>query len=62
MVEIAIPDLDEMRTAHIVSIGSEMLCSVNPYFEEGYVSLPLCKGTLVDYCLSKLELIVFICI
>lgn len=35
MVEIAIPDLDEMRTAHIVSIGSEMLCSVNPYFEEG---------------------------
>lgn len=26
-----------MRTAHVVSIGSEGLCSLNPYCEEGYV-------------------------
>ncbi|KAL2936569.1 Fatty acid amide hydrolase [Bienertia sinuspersici] len=34
-VEIAIPEMHEMRTAHIVSIGSEALCSLNPYCEEG---------------------------
>jgi len=56
MVEIVIPELNEMRTAHLVSIGSEMLSSVNPYCEEGYDSLPLCKGTLVDCCIPKLEL------
>ncbi|KAI5661290.1 hypothetical protein M9H77_20613 [Catharanthus roseus] len=35
MVEIAIPELHEMRTAHIVSIGSESLSSMNPDFEDG---------------------------
>ncbi|XP_057515474.1 fatty acid amide hydrolase [Amaranthus tricolor] len=33
--EIAIPELSEMRTAHIVSIGSEALCSLNPDCEDG---------------------------
>lgn len=56
MMEIVIPELNEMRTAHLVSIGSEMLSSVNPYCDEGYDSLPLCKGTLVDCCIPKLEL------
>ncbi|OIT26725.1 PREDICTED: fatty acid amide hydrolase-like [Nicotiana attenuata] len=34
-VEIVIPELHEMRTAHIVSIGSECLCSMNPDCEDG---------------------------
>jgi hypothetical protein len=40
MVEIVIPELNEMRNSHIVSIGSEMLCFINPYCDDGYVSLP----------------------
>ncbi|XP_027112749.1 fatty acid amide hydrolase [Coffea eugenioides] len=35
MVEIAIPELHEMRTAHILSIGSESLSSLTPDFEDG---------------------------
>ncbi|CAH9117796.1 unnamed protein product [Cuscuta epithymum] len=35
VIEIVIPELHEMRTAHIVSIGSESLCSLNPYLEGG---------------------------
>lgn len=38
MVEIVIPELHEMRTAHVVSIGSETLCSLNPDCEDGSVS------------------------
>lgn len=34
-VEIVIPELPEMRTAHIVSIGSETACSLNPDCEDG---------------------------
>nr|XP_016470606.1 PREDICTED: fatty acid amide hydrolase-like [Nicotiana tabacum]XP_016470607.1 PREDICTED: fatty acid amide hydrolase-like [Nicotiana tabacum] len=34
-VEIVIPELHEMRAAHIVSIGSECLCSMNPDCEDG---------------------------
>ncbi|OVA10052.1 Amidase [Macleaya cordata] len=34
-VEIVIPELQEMRTAHIVSIGSEGMCSLMPYCQEG---------------------------
>lgn len=37
MEEIIIPELEEMRTAHIVSIGSESLSSLTPDFEDGYV-------------------------
>jgi len=37
MKEIVIPELLEMRTAHVVSIGSECLCSLNPDCEDGYV-------------------------
>ncbi|XP_059647945.1 fatty acid amide hydrolase isoform X2 [Cornus florida] len=35
MIEIVIPELREMRTAHIVSIGSESLCSMTPDCEDG---------------------------
>lgn len=38
--EIVIPELNEMRIAHIVSIGSESLCGLTPDFEDGYVNLP----------------------
>ncbi|RZC87174.1 hypothetical protein C5167_042104 [Papaver somniferum] len=34
-VEIVIPELDEMRAAHVVSIGSESLSSLIPYCEDG---------------------------
>ncbi|KAL2511989.1 Fatty acid amide hydrolase [Abeliophyllum distichum] len=34
-VEIVIPELREMRTAHLVSIGSETLSGLNPEFEDG---------------------------
>ncbi|KAJ6819303.1 fatty acid amide hydrolase [Iris pallida] len=37
-IEIVLPELDEMRTAHLVSIGAETLCSLNPYFEDGKCS------------------------
>ncbi|KMT00954.1 hypothetical protein BVRB_9g222190 [Beta vulgaris subsp. vulgaris] len=41
-VEIAIPEMHEMRTAHVVSIGSECLSALNPYCEEG-------KGSKLTY-------------
>ncbi|XP_057976848.1 fatty acid amide hydrolase [Malania oleifera] len=41
-VEIAIPELHEMRSAHLVSIGSEALCSLNPYYADG-------KGAKLTY-------------
>ncbi|MBA0873819.1 hypothetical protein Goshw_007608 [Gossypium schwendimanii] len=34
-IEIVIPELHEMRTAHVVSIGSETQCSLNPDCEDG---------------------------
>ncbi|XP_052878655.1 fatty acid amide hydrolase-like [Gossypium arboreum] len=34
-IEIVIPELHEMRIAHLVSIGSESLCSLNPDIEDG---------------------------
>ncbi|KAG4967898.1 hypothetical protein JHK87_033549 [Glycine soja] len=37
MIEIIILELLEMRIAHVVSIGSECLCSLNPDCEDGYV-------------------------
>ncbi|XP_027361730.1 fatty acid amide hydrolase isoform X2 [Abrus precatorius] len=42
VIEIVIPELDEMRTAHVVSIGSECLCSLNPDCEDG-------KGVRLSY-------------
>ncbi|XP_078179961.1 fatty acid amide hydrolase isoform X2 [Carex rostrata] len=33
--EIVLPELEEMRTAHVVSIGAESLCPLNPYYLEG---------------------------
>ncbi|KHN23076.1 Fatty acid amide hydrolase [Glycine soja] len=37
MIEIIILELLEMRTTHVVSIGSECLCSLNPGCEDWYV-------------------------
>ncbi|GLT58170.1 hypothetical protein SLA2020_310890 [Shorea laevis] len=34
-VEIVIPELHEMRIAHIISIGSEVACSLNPDCHDG---------------------------
>lgn len=39
VTEIVIPELNEMRTAHIVSIGSETVASLNPDCNDGYVPL-----------------------
>ncbi|KAI3715905.1 hypothetical protein L6452_22894 [Arctium lappa] len=35
VVEIVIPELDQMRTSHVVSIGSEAAASLNPDFQDG---------------------------
>lgn len=35
VVEILIPELDEMRTAHVVSIGSEAAASLTPDLQDG---------------------------
>ncbi|XP_042493571.1 fatty acid amide hydrolase-like [Macadamia integrifolia] len=35
IIKITIPELREMRTAHVVSIGSESLCGLNPDCEDG---------------------------
>ncbi|XP_057495987.1 fatty acid amide hydrolase [Actinidia eriantha] len=42
MIEIKIPELHEMQMAHIVSIGSESLCSLTPDCEDG-------KGVKLTY-------------
>lgn len=34
-IEIILPELQEMRTAHLVSIGSETMCALNPDYEDG---------------------------
>jgi hypothetical protein len=39
IVEVIVPELHELRKAHLVSIGSETLCSINLDCEDGYVSL-----------------------
>ncbi|KAA3488602.1 fatty acid amide hydrolase-like isoform X4 [Gossypium australe] len=41
-IEIVIPELHEMHTAHVVSIGSETQCSLNPDCENG-------KGVKLTY-------------
>ncbi|KAJ4887658.1 Fatty acid amide hydrolase [Raphanus sativus] len=35
IMEIVVPELEEMRAAHVVSIGSATLCSLTPYCEAG---------------------------
>ncbi|KAM7252555.1 hypothetical protein ACFE04_024438 [Oxalis oulophora] len=35
MTEVVVPELHEMRTAHVVSIGSETISSLNPDCEDG---------------------------
>jgi Asp-tRNA(Asn)/Glu-tRNA(Gln) amidotransferase A subunit family amidase len=35
MIEVVVPELHEMRTAHLVSIGSETISSLNPDYEDG---------------------------
>lgn len=34
-IEIILPELEEMRAAHLISIGSETLCALNPDCEDG---------------------------
>ncbi|KAF9609675.1 hypothetical protein IFM89_017854 [Coptis chinensis] len=36
--EVVIPELHEMRTSHIVAIGSEAMCSLAPYYQAGYAA------------------------
>ncbi|XP_024979487.1 fatty acid amide hydrolase-like isoform X1 [Cynara cardunculus var. scolymus] len=38
VVEIVIPELDQMRTSHVVSIGSEAAASLSPDFQDGKVN------------------------
>ena len=38
VTEIVLPELHEMRNAHVVSIGSEAMCALNPDCEDGYAS------------------------
>uniref|UniRef100_J3LV43 Amidase domain-containing protein n=1 Tax=Oryza brachyantha TaxID=4533 RepID=J3LV43_ORYBR len=33
--EIILPELEEMRTAHVVSIGTESFCDLNPHYRAG---------------------------
>jgi Asp-tRNA(Asn)/Glu-tRNA(Gln) amidotransferase A subunit family amidase len=35
VVEIVVPELEEMRAAHVISIGSPTLSSLTPYCEAG---------------------------
>nr|XP_034918446.1 fatty acid amide hydrolase isoform X2 [Populus alba] len=42
MVEIVIPEMQEMRTSHLLSIGSEFIQSLNPDIEDG-------KGVRLNY-------------
>ncbi|GKE12869.1 fatty acid amide hydrolase-like protein, partial [Tanacetum coccineum] len=41
VVEILIPELNEMRTIHVVSIGSEAAASLTPDLQDGGTRLPL---------------------
>ncbi|KAJ6828792.1 fatty acid amide hydrolase [Iris pallida] len=38
IIEIVLPELEEMQNAHVVSIGAEALCSLNPDYEDGKYS------------------------
>lgn len=49
-IEVVIPELLEMRTAHVVSIGSEGLCSMNPDFEDGYVWVYWYLVLVISFC------------
>ena len=51
MVEIVIPDLDEMQMAYVASIGSEAAASLSPDLQGGYVNslFSVCFCTLVIY-------------
>nr|GMC89629.1 fatty acid amide hydrolase-like [Ipomoea batatas] len=67
MVEVVIPDLREMRIAHIVTFGSEGLCSFNPDLEDGY-SAYLSYGLFISFSrtvlyigLDRLIFLWFVC-
>ncbi|KAK8968294.1 Fatty acid amide hydrolase [Platanthera guangdongensis] len=63
ITEIVLPELHEMQTAHVVSIGSESLCALNPDCEDGrdtelsldtQVSLALFRSfTAADYVAAQ---------
>ena len=60
IVEVVVPELLEMRTAHLVSIGSEFLASMNPDIEDGYTTFAFRKLTLEDLLhLLHLKIITF---
>lgn len=54
-MEIVVPELHEMRTAHIVAIGSEAASGLNPDFEDGFVpnlfayGMSLCFPLKLEY-------------
>ena len=50
-----------MRTAHIVSIGSESACGLNPDYEDGFVHLPLFSCTQAEIEFS-LYIMVLYCV
>lgn len=50
-VEIILPELEEMRAAHLVSIGSETMCALNPDCEDG-------KGSKVTFD-TRISLAIF---
>ncbi|KAL9321336.1 hypothetical protein ACSQ67_013175 [Phaseolus vulgaris] len=52
MIEIVIPELFEMQTAHVVSIGSETLCSLNPDCEDGK-NVKLAYDTRTSFALFR---------
>lgn len=54
IIEVVVPELLEMRTAHLVSIGSEFLASVNPDCEDGYVTLAFWNWRWKIYHISSI--------
>lgn len=40
IAEIVLPELQEMRNAHLVSMGSEQMSCLNPHCIDGYATLP----------------------
>ncbi|XP_078436975.1 fatty acid amide hydrolase-like [Wolffia australiana] len=51
-IDIRLPELEELRGAHLVSIGSEMLCSLNPHYKRGRRT-ELCLDVRASVCLFK---------
>ncbi|XP_078430639.1 fatty acid amide hydrolase-like [Wolffia australiana] len=48
-VDIRLPELEELRNAHLVSIGSHMRCSLNPHYKRRRTEL--CHDIRANVCL-----------